>query len=372
LIVKTHKTKAPAAPVPAVSKSGWDAQAGSAIFDYSGGQSVALLVTMTGYAKRMSVVVLTNTDRYQREIDEFLKSVELARPATGNGAGTPPAQDAAQPGGTPPPRSDFAFTTTNFDDGWVSTVRDDWVQVAKGGIRVLIHYPNKQADQYNSVARDGLQTAWNVLVAPRYRNVTNLQLRPISGWQTVEFAEADGVEAATGNRVHVVLFKYAYSNGSGKYMEFITRDKGSFEQEFGPYHESTSGWERMEKMATYNRFAVAASDLKGKWTNDFSGALQYVNAYTGANAGMATHASSEKFEFGQGNTYQWDIGVASGMVGNIKFQSAKSSGTFSLPSNWQVAFSDIEGKPRTYNAYFSCVKGSRILWLDGNGYGKME
>jgi hypothetical protein len=237
---------------------------------------------------------------------------------------------------------------------------------------VLIHYPNRQADQYNSILRDGLQTAWNILVAPRYRKILDLQLKPLSGWQSIEFAEADAVDATTGNPLHVVLFKYDYSNGSGKYMEFITRDKNSFEQEFGAWHESSSGWDRMEKMASYNKFAVAASDLKGKWTNDFSGALQYVNAYTGADAGMATQASNERFDFGPGNTYKWDLGVASGTVGNIKFQSVKSSGTFSLPNNWQVSFSDIEGKPRTYNASFSSVKGSRILWLGETGYGRIE
>ena len=370
LIVQTYKTTSPAATVPAASRNGWDAQGGSAPFEFSGGQSVAMLVTMSGFARRMSIVVLTNTQGYQREIDSFLSSVELDKPA---GSIASAAQGAVQPERTAPPVSnDFAFTTTNFDDGWISTVREDWVQVTKGSTRVLIHYPNKQADQYNSVLKDGLQTAWNVLVAPRYRNVRNLELKPISGWQSIEFAEADAVEAATGNPVHVVLFKYDYSNGSGRYMEFITRDRSSFEQEFGAYHESSSGWEKMEKMANYNKFAVAASDLKGKWTNDFSGALQYVNAYTGANAGMATHASNERFEFGPGNAYRWDLGVASGMVGNIKFQSVKSSGTFSLPSNWQVAFSDIEGKPRTYNAFFSCVKGSRILWLGETGYGRLE
>lgn len=41
-------------------------------------------------------------------------------------------------------------------------------------------------------------------------------------------------------------------------------------------------------------------------------------------------------------------------------------------TNWQVTFSDIEGKPRTYNASFSCVKGSRILWLGETGYGRLE
>ena len=110
-----------------------------------------------------------------------------------------------------------------------------------------------------------------------------------------------------------------YSNGSGKYLEFITPDKYSFEQEFGAYHQTTSGWEQMEKMANYNKFAIAASDLGGKWTSDFSGAIQYVNAYTGFDAGMDTHASVENFKIGPGNTYHWDLGVASGQVGNIKF-----------------------------------------------------
>ncbi|MBK6993178.1 MAG: hypothetical protein IPH34_15730 [Chitinophagaceae bacterium] len=85
---------------------------------------------------------------------------------------------------------------------------------------------------------------------------------------------------------------------------------------------------------------------------------------------MDTHASAENFIFGNGKSYQWDIGVASGQTGNIKFQSAKSKGSFSLPTNWQVKFSDISGKPRTYNAYFSCIKGLRILWLDDRPFAK--
>ncbi len=274
---------------------------------------------------------------------------------------------------TPPvTNSGFAFTTTNFDDGWTSTVQENWVEVTKASIRVLIHYPNKQADAYNSVLMDGLKNAWNILVAPRYSSASNFEFKPITGWQSIEFAEADMIERATGKAVHVVLFKMNYSNGSGKYLEFITPDKNSFEQEFGAYHQESYGWEKLEKMANYNKFAVAASDLTGKWTNNFSGSVQYVNVNTGFDAGMATHASAENFLFGSGNTYKWDLGVASGMVGNIKFQSVKSSGKFSLPSNWQISFSDMEGKPRTFNAHFSCIKGFRILWLDDKALGKIE
>jgi hypothetical protein len=270
------------------------------------------------------------------------------------------------------PFGSYAYTTTNFDDGWVATVNDDWVRVTKGATIVLIHYPNKQADTYNSVLMDGLKNAWNVLVAPRYSSAANIEFKPLSNWEPIEFAEADMVEKSSGRKVHVVLFKKNYSSGSGKYLEFITPSKTAFEQEFGAYHEGSSGWEKIENMATYNKFAVATSDLSGKWTSDFSGAIQYVNAYTGFDAGMDTHASKENFQFGPGNNYQWDLGVASGPVGNIKFQSVKSSGNFSMVSNWQVKFSDIEGKPRTFNTCFSCIKGLRILWLDNKSYAKVE
>lgn len=273
----------------------------------------------------------------------------------------------------------YSFSTTNFDDGWVSTVQEDWIQVTKGNIKVLIHYPNKNADAYNSVLMDGLKNAWNILVAPKYSSASNFEFKPISSWQSIEFAEGDAVEKTTGTSVHIVLFKMNYSNGSGKYLEFITPDKKTFEQEFGPYHETSYGWEKVEGMANYNKFAVAATDLTGKWTNNFSGTQQYANAYTGASAGMDTHSSNQNFEFGPQNTYKWDLSVASGFVGNIKFQNVKSSGQFSMPNNWQINFSDLEGKPKTYNAFFSCIKGFRILMLEDagyptgyTGYGKVE
>ena len=73
-------------------------------------------------------------------------------------------------------------------------------------------------------------------------------------------------------------------------------------------------------MANYNKFGIAASDLKGRWTNDFSGSLSYVNAYTGASAGTDTHASVENFLFGPGNTTNgtWAWRVVRSGVSNFK------------------------------------------------------
>ncbi|MEO5948233.1 MAG: hypothetical protein ABIP79_15555 [Chitinophagaceae bacterium] len=343
-------------------KDGWETKSGLAPFTYSGGQSAVMLYTMSGYNKAASILALTNSGDYNHIIAQFLASVKMKKPATL--INKAPA--------IPVTNNKFTFTSTNFDDGWTATEQADWVEVIKGNSKVLIHYPNKKADAYNSVVMDGLKNAWDILVSPRYSSASNMEFKPITGWQTIEFAEADMLEKITGKSVHVVFFKMNYSNGSGKYLEFITPNKQSFEKEFGPYHPTTSGWEKMENMAFRNKFAVAASDLQGKWSNDFSGAIQYVNAYTGFDAGMDTHASVENFKIVSGNTYTWDISVASGAVGNIKFQSKKSSGGFTMLGNWKINFSDIEGKAAVYDVYFSCIKGLRILWLNNRPFAKAE
>ncbi len=368
LVAKPHNITTQPDPREPTTNDGWTALSSEAYFDFNGSKSVAILLTLSGYRSRVSILFLTNTQDFNPMIDEILGSVTLQKPGESGSV----TDQLTQSQNVPLVSGNFAFKTTNFDDGWVAKVEEDWVQVAKGNIKVLIHYPNKQADAYNSVVMDGLKNAWNVLVAPKYSSASNFEFRPLTNWEPIEFAEADMVEKSSGRQVHVVLFKKDYNNGGGKYVEFITPDKTSFEHEFGAYHEGSSGWEKMEKMVSYNKFAVAASDLSGKWTSDFSGAIQYVNAYTGFDAGMATQASNENFQFGLGNVYNWDLGVASGTVGNIKFQSVKSNGTFSMNGNWQIDFSDIEGKRRTFNAYFSCIKGFRILWLDDRAFAKVQ
>ena len=85
---------------------------------------------------------------------------------------------------------------------------------------------------------------------------------------------------------------------------------------------------------------------------------------------MNINQSNEEFVFGDGNSYNWKLLVINGMVGNTKFNQVKSSGKFTVPNNWQIQFSDIENKARTYHAHWSCIKGARILnLLDANSPG---
>lgn len=273
---------------------------------------------------------------------------------------------------TPAPPSGFTFTTINFNDGWVSTVREDWVEVTKGNVKVLIHYPNATTNQYIPNPDEERQVAWNTLVAPRYSNLQNyfIAKNAVSYFQGL-FVSGTLTDKQSGQTVYVALFKRHRS----PWIEFIAPNANAFGQGTGfnvaalNDYVRNEEWDALQKFEGYNKFAVAASDLTGTWTNNFGGYQQYVNAYTGADAGMSTHSSTQTFEFFANGTYNWSIGVASGYVGTIKFSNAKSSGKFTNPNNWQIHFSDLEGKPRLYNAYFSCIKGARILWLQDTGYG---
>jgi hypothetical protein len=158
-----------------------------------------------------------------------------------------------------------------------------------------------------------------------------------------------------------------FRQGEG-WIEFIAPDKNAFIQQY-KFDPETIQWDSnsdlmnpLANMAAYNKFAVAASDFKGKWTSDFTGIQQLYNVYTGNYAGMNMNQSNEEFVF-SGNNYNWKLLVINGMVGNAKFNQVKSSGKFSVVSNWKVHFTMIETRARTYHAFWSCIKGARILNL---------
>lgn len=283
---------------------------------------------------------------------------------------------------TPSP-SGFTFTSTNFDDGWTSTIQEDWVEVTKGAIKVLLHYP-KEGTIFPADPEPLTNAAWNILIAPRYSNLKNYKTSYVEDYKRPYFGMGYATENKTGNSVFIVLFRRG-----GGWIEIVATDNNSFTREFGfdpetirweAISEYMGGWvvnnsqgntvktdpevfDKLENMAGRNKFAVAASDFKGKWTSDFTGIQQLYNVYTGSYAGMHINQSNEEFVFGQGNTYNWKLLVVNGMAGNAKFNEVKSSGKLSLPDNWHVHFSMIETRARTYHAFWSCIKAARILNL---------
>jgi hypothetical protein len=350
-------------------ENGWEAQSGYAPFESEGNKGVVILVTSSGFKKMVNILVMTNTDLYEKDMTAFLESISFKKNLPiATGPKTNAVKPALPDNNTIAKKDGFAFSTTNFDDGWTSTVQEDWVQVTKGNIKVLLHYP-KQGTIFPADPEPLTNAAWNILVAPRYSNLRNYRTTYITTYNRPHLGMGTATDNASGKDVFIVL----YRQGQTGWIEFIAPDKNTFIQHY-KFDPETIKWDSesdlmnpLAQMVNYNKFAVAASDFSGIWTSDFTGVQQLYNVYTGNYAGMNINQSNEEFVFNAGNTYNWKLLVVNGMVGNMKYANVKSAGKFTVVNNWQVKFSDIEGKPKTYNAFFSCIKGARLLkLLDAN------
>lgn len=348
---------------PSAKEDDWDVESGYAAFESDGEKGVALLVTSTGYNKMVNLLILTNTDVYEKEMTSFIGSISLKKQTQAINNASTNLEKKTQP--APGAKNDgFTFSTTNFDDGWTSTVQEDWVEVTKGNIKVLIHYP-KEGTIFPADPEPLTTTAWNILVAPRYSNLRDYKTTSITAYKRPYLGFGYLTENSTGKEVYVLLFR----QGETGWLEFVSPDKNSFIQQY-KFDPETIRWDSetdllnpLVQMTNYNKFAVAAADFKGEWSSDFSGVQQLYNVYTGSYAGMNFTQSNETFQFAAGNTYNWKLIAVNGMVGDAKFAQVKSAGKFTVLNNWQVKFSDIERKPRIYNAHFSCIKGARLLHL---------
>jgi hypothetical protein len=100
LVNEILKTKVkPQIGAPGI-KDGWTAEAGLAPVDTPDLKGAALLTTFTGGSKLISVLVLTNSDTFQKEIETIVDSIKLppAKPvaAQGTAPATPAAGDSAR------------------------------------------------------------------------------------------------------------------------------------------------------------------------------------------------------------------------------------------------------------------------------------
>ena len=243
-------------------------------------------------------------------------------------------------------------------------MQEDWVEVSKGNIKVLLHYP-KEGTIIPADPEPHVNNAWNILTAPRYSNHRNYRTAYIQTYNRPYLGMGMLTDNATGKDVFVVLFR----QGQTGWLEFIAPDKNTFIQQFGfdperiQWDSETELLNPLVRMTNYNKFGIAAADFTGTWTSDFTGMQQLYHVYTGNYAGMNINQSKETFEITDNGSYNWKLLVVNGMVGAMNYAQVKSSGRLQVINNWQVTCSDIEGKPKKYHAFFSCIKGARLLNL---------
>jgi hypothetical protein len=363
LCVKFYKLTGTMQTSKTYEGEGWKIKSATGKFSYDNQEPTVVLTTFSGFGRCVSIVGTTNNQAFLETIENFVDYVDLKKPNTSivtNNNQTilqsNPVTQAANNG--------FAFNITNFDDGWTSTVKEDWVEVTKGGIKVLLHYP-KEGTIFPADPEPLTIAAWNILVAPRYSNLKNFKSSYINTYIRPYLGMGYLTDNASGKQVFVLLFR----QGSSGWLEFVAPDKNSFIQQY-KFDPELIRWDSeselltpLTRMTGYNKFAVGPGDFKGTWTSDFTGVQQLYYVYTGNYAGMQINQSNETFEFTNDGNYNWKLLAINGMVGSATYAQVKSSGKLSVLNNWQVSCSDIEGKPKRYHAFFSCIKGARLLNL---------
>ncbi|RYZ30690.1 MAG: hypothetical protein EOO10_01910 [Chitinophagaceae bacterium] len=347
------------------SLNGWKVCTGLGKFVFNKDTAAVLLTTFSNSTRCASVRVMSNSTSYGPVLDQFIASIDLPGAKTSQGKNDVTVNSTT----TAPVATGFQFNTTNFDDGWISIVKEDWVEATKGNIKVLLHYPREEDKNYYSQYEERLNVFWNLLVAPRY---TNLRQYQSPGYNYSSEPGYFGAGLLTDKSSKKDVWVALFSKGKSGWIEVIALDKASFIQQFGIDNPDRyfSNWDPLVRLAGMNRFAVGENDLAGKWSNDFTNSTYYYNLHTGLYAGASTYASRQNFIFQSNKTYNWDLAAGSSSGGSMmKVDQAKATGNWKLLNNWQVWFSEIERKPKTYNAYFSCIKGGRILWLQDVSYG---
>jgi|688.fasta_scaffold25360_8 hypothetical protein len=348
-----------------IEGEGWKVKSASGKFVMNESNNAVILTTFSGYNRCVSILATTNSQQFLESITDFVGNVDLKIPESS----TPIPQNVGSLPTTnesPGSSTGFRFTTSNFDDGWTAVEEADWVRVTKGNITVLLHYA-KAGTVIAADPEPHTNNAWNILVAPRYINLRNYKVAsPPMDHQRGYLGAGDLTDNQTGRQVYVAIFR----KGSSNWLEVITPNKASFVAAFGAdvdqirWDTDSQIWNPLLQLFNYNKFAVAASDLTGKWASWSGAGVQYVNVYTGLDAGMGHAQSSNEIVFNANGTYNREYKGVSGSPGaGNTYYGEKNNGN-AIVSNWEIQLTNaFKGETHVFSAYFEAVKGGRILHL---------
>jgi hypothetical protein len=357
---------------PVVTEDGWEAQSGYAPFEADSAKGVVILVTSSGYEKMVNILVMTNTDVYEKEMTAFLESVSFKKPTVklnqtkGNETKTTNNKEiipAAEKDG-------FTFSTTNFDDGWKSEIQNDWVLVSKGDIKVYLWYalPYNATDFSGTglVARDYY---WDNYVT-KYFNVQTKQYNDngeFIGSFKPDYVEGWATDKQTGEKRFIGM-RLSIAPNTAYLTIASTKDEASLRQQFPNANDKYTS--DLGKMDYYNRFAVSENDITGTWQDGNTSTMQWYYAHPGgyeSYAGMTVAASSATFNFNTDGNYTSIHNGATGAVGAMSTFQQNYKGKYTV-SNWIVtATNRWDGKTDKFEAWFVAVRGGRILRLKDRG-----
>lgn len=335
------------------SQDGWDMMMGSARGSYNKKSFVISLTTITRDSLTYYTAAVFTSEKYIPIIQEFMAGISpdtnrfVQRTITT--AVTQPVTTITATGN----RSRMSKPQTRFDDGWLGTAMDEYVQLVRNGTEIRLHYINAALDDARPQTIDAPEYYWSKYVTP-YFNVANPQKWQGVQFPVIYFMEGQAVNKQTGRSCYVAI-KIVYSGGA-RPIVVIAPDQQSFQQQF-PHPND------LDAKLNANRFAVTAADLVGKWSGSGGGGVEYYNAYSGTYAGMSAVSSTDEFVFNTNGTYSSSYRGASMNNGGSQFSGQDFKGNFSV-TDWTVtATNRLGGKTTVYNAQLIAVKNGYLLYL---------
>ena len=258
----------------------------------------------------------------------------------------------------------FTFSTTNFDDGWVSVIKDDWVEVSKPGIKILLRYSSPK----------NITDGWNTLVLPRY-NIAGPIMNDYGTptWQGINYTiwGTTAKEKATGTAVYVAIFE----GPGGNCIEIVADNFETLKKELAivtvqkvdwdPSKSTTNlSWAKMNDLYGRNKFAISTNDLTGTWYYGDTVKTGNSSNYSKAAVNMITIITHE-FNFSPSGQYLYKKGDGSGFdikEADVKTLYTNYKGKYSA-ANWEIKLEDTK-----LISYFFALKNNRILVVkDFNG-----
>ena len=362
LICDTYKITDTAIGAETTEAGGWKMKTGSGKFTFNNKPAAAMLITFSGYDKSISIVAVTGNERYLRDIQDLIASIELTKPSAGNLTGNNQTATVAQSG--------FAFSSTNFDDGWTSVIKEDWVEVTKRDMKVYLLYALPYSE--SNFSGTGLMQRdyyWDNYVS-KYFNIQTKQYQDdgeVIGGLKPLYVEGWATDRQTGEKRFIAM-RLSISPNTAYLVIASAKDEVSVRQQFPKANDKYSS--DLSAMDGYNRFAISENDILGTWQDGNTSTMQwYYTAPSGYEgyAGMTVAARSATFNFNGGGNYTSIHNGATGAVGAMSTFQQNYKGKYTV-TNWSItATNRWDGKTENFNSWFKALRGGRILCMDAGG-----
>ena len=267
----------------------------------------------------------------------------------------------------------FQYNTTNFDDGWVSTIQTDWVLVTKGDIKVYVFY----ALPYNASDFSGTGIVyrdyyWDNYVS-KYYTIETKQYKDngeVMSSQKPPYVEGWAIDKQTGNRRFIGM-RLDISPNTAYITIGSAKDEAALWQQFPKANGGAWSPSDLSNMGGYNKFAIAETDIIGTWQDGNTSTMQWyytaASGNPGGYAGMTVAARSATFNFNEGGNYTSIHNGATGSVGAMNTFQQNYKGKYTV-TNWNItATNRWDGKTESFNSWFRVIRGGRILCMDAGG-----